>query len=59
MMQRFAQYAAKVFPIRARVKQMQVPDLIDFIGRRYWMAGSHSQKDELLIFLNRTLGEVH
>ncbi len=44
-------------PIAFRVNHVQVPRLIDLLGRGHRMPGQHRQSDETLVFLRHTPGE--
>jgi hypothetical protein len=37
---------AEPIPVRLRVEQVEMPNLIDLVGRRHRMSGHHREKDE-------------
>jgi hypothetical protein len=48
--------ATKFFPITARIENVQVPDLVDLIGRRARMAGRDRQECKPPVLLTSTTG---
>jgi hypothetical protein len=51
-------FAAHFIPIRTRVAQVQMPDLIDFLARRDRMARRARQKHEPFVFRHHARGEI-
>jgi RNA polymerase sigma-70 factor (ECF subfamily) len=49
--------AAEAIPVRLRIEQVQVPDLIDLVGRRHRMSGDHREEDEPSILRDGPGGE--
>ena len=57
MMKGFAQnFGAENFPIIFGLGEMQVPGLIDLLGRRDGMPGRNSEEGEALVFADDALG---
>lgn len=57
MVQRPAEQGAETTPVRASVRQVQVPGLIDFVGRRNGMPRFDRQEGEAAILVEHPPGE--